>query len=384
MNDKNPLLALRELGQSVWLDDLDRPLIESGELARLIAEDGLRGLTSNPATFAKAIVGSDHYDARIAALARAGRSVEEIYQELVVTDVRDAADVLRAEFDRTGGRHGFASLEVDPNLARDTRGTVAEARSLWRTLDRPNVFIKVPGTAEGLPAIAELIGEGINVNVTLLFGLPRYREVTDAYLQGLETLAQRGKDLSRVHSVASFFLSRIDVLVDQELAKVSGRQAAAARRLRGGVAIASARLAYGIYQEIFTSDRFAALAAAGAHPQPLLWASTGTKDPAYPDVMYVEALIGPDTINTMPRETLDAYRDHGQPALRLGDDAEAARDNLRALADAGIDLDHVTRRLTDEGIDKFIQPFTKLMTRLREAQQAVLAGRQPERSEEKA
>jgi transaldolase len=380
----NPLLTLRDLGQSVWLDDLDRPLIDSGELARLVAEDGVRGLTSNPSTFAKAIAGSDNYDAKIAALARAGRSVEEIYQELVVADVRDAADVLRAEFDRTGGRHGFASLEVDPHLAHDTRSTVAEARVLWRALDRPNVFIKVPATAEGLPAIAELIGEGINVNVTLLFGLPRYREVAEAYLQGLETLAQRGEDLSRVHSVASFFLSRIDVLVDQELAKVSGRQAAAARHLRGRVAIASARLAYGIYQEIFASDRFAALAAAGAHTQPLLWASTGTKDPAYPDTMYVEPLIGPDTINTMPPETLDAYRDHGQPALRLTDDAEAARDDLRALADAGIDLDHVTERLTDEGIDKFIQPFEKLMTRLREAQQAALAGRKLERSEEQA
>lgn len=367
MSHGNPLLVLRDLGQSVWLDDLDRTLIDSGELARLNRDDGVRGVTSNPSTFEKAIGGSDAYDAKIRTLALAGRSAEEIYQELVVADVRDAADVLRPEHDRTGGRHGYVSLEVDPRLALDADATLVEARRLWRALDRPNVFIKVPATPAGLTAIATLIGESINVNVTLLFSLSRYREVADAYLQGLETLAHRGRDLGDVRSVASFFLSRIDTLADKELARVSGRHAAEARRLRGSVAIASAKLAYAIYAEVFHSDRFAALAARGAHPQPLLWASTSTKDPALPDTLYVDALIGPETINTMPRQTLDAYRDHGRPEPRLTAGLEDARDVLRALADAGIDLDDITTRLTDEGLEKFVQPYEKLLGRLHDA-----------------
>ena len=351
----NPLLKLSSFGQSIWLDYIRRRMIDAGELKKLIDDDGLKGVTSNPAIFEKAIAGSPDYDAAIRSLAQAGKSVAEIYQTLTVEDVQRAADLFRPLYDRVKGKDGFISLEVNPHLAHDTQGTNAEARRLWQALARPNVLIKVPATKEGLPAIRQLIGEGLNVNVTLLFGLPRYREVAEAYIGGLEARLAQGRPLDGVASVASFFLSRIDVLLDPKL------EALAAKDLIGQVAIASAKVAYTIYQEIFGSERFKALAHQGARPQRLLWASTSTKNPAYPDVKYVEPLIGPNTVNTLPVETLEAYRDHGNPAARLTEDLDRAAACLQRLPEVGIDLNQATQQLEDEGVEKFNQPFDSLM-----------------------
>jgi transaldolase len=372
---KNPLVALESFGQSVWLDYLGRGAIKSGQLQCLIEQDGVSGVTSNPSIFEKAIAESHDYDGAIHALALQNRSAQEIYQALTVEDIQAAADLFRPTYDRTNGGDGYVSLEVSPHLARDTQGTIADARRLWTAAKRPNLFIKVPATREGLPAIRQLISESINVNITLLFGLPRYRDVADAYLKGLESLAAQRKPLSKIASVASFFLSRIDVLVDprfEKLMSASGAQAEVATRLHGQVAIASARVARQIYQEIFESDRFRKLAGSGARTQRLLWASTSTKNPAYPDLKYVEPLIGPDTINTMPLETLEAYRDHGQPALTLGEGVAEAHTTLRQLPELGIDLDQVTQQLEDEGISKFNKAFDLLMETLQKARQAPL------------
>lgn len=366
----NPLKRLQEFGQSVYMDEIRRSMIENGYLKTLIERDGLRGVTSNPAIFQKAIAGSDDYREALAALSGSSGSVTEAYETLVIDDIQAAADLLRATYDESDGRYGYVSLEVSPALARDTEGSVREARHLWQRLERPNTFIKIPGTAEGLPAIRQCLEEGINVNVTLLFGLERYREVAEAYLAALEARAERGEPLERVASVASFFLSRIDVMVDpmlDEIVKEGGERAERAAALKGKVAIASAKQAYQIYQELFGGARFAALRAKGARPQRLLWASTSTKNPEYSDVMYVEPLIGPDTVNTMPTETLDAYRDHGDPAPRLeAGVAESAR-QLEQLEALGIDLSEVTRRLEAEGIEKFVKPFDSLMQTLEEA-----------------
>ena len=369
---KNPLLVLESLGQSVWLDYLGRGAINSGQLQRLIEQDGVSGVTSNPSIFEKAIVESHDYDTAILDLALQNRSVQEIYQALTVEDIQTAADLFRPTYDRTAGNDGYVSLEVSPYLARDTEGTIAEARRLWVAVDRPNLFIKVPATQEGLPVIQQLISENINVNITLLFGLPRYRQVAEAYLAGLESLAARNEPLSSVTSVASFFLSRIDVLVDpllEKLMRTDGPQAKLAARLHGQVAIASARVARQIYQDIFKNERFRKLSRRGARTQRLLWASTSTKNPAYPHLMYVEPLIGPDTINTMPLETLEAYRDHGQPTLTLGEGVAEAHATLRHLLELGIDLDQVTQQLEDEGITKFDKAFDLLMKALQPARQ---------------
>ncbi|MDA8137600.1 MAG: glucose-6-phosphate isomerase [Desulfobacteraceae bacterium] len=363
----NPLQQLATLGQSIWLDYIRRDLITGGELGRLIEEDGLRGMTSNPAIFEKAIADSHDYDAEIRALALEGQDTAAIYEALSQNDVRSAADVFRPLHDRTGGQDGYVSLEVNPHLAHDTAGTIAEARRLWAALDRPNVFIKVPATLEGLPAIQQLISEGINVNVTLLFGLPRYQQVAEAYLGGLETLAAQGKSIASVASVASFFVSRIDALVDALLEKRmadGGRVADLAKKARGQVAIASAKMAYQIHKEIFAGIRFQKLAALGARVQRLLWASTSTKNPDYSDVKYIEALIGPDTVNTVPPETLEAYRDHGMPKVRLEQDLAQARRVMERLPELGIRIDDVTQQLEDEGVAKFNQPFDKLMDTL--------------------
>jgi transaldolase/glucose-6-phosphate isomerase len=371
----NPLLKLGTFGQSIWLDFLRRGMLVSEELRQLIAEDGLRGMTSNPAIFEKAIGGSHDYDSAIRALALEGKSAEEIYQTLTVEDVQRAADIFRPIYDRSEGGDGFVSLEVSPHLAHDTGGTVAEARRLWAALARPNVMIKVPATREGLPAIQVLIGEGINVNVTLLFGLPRYREVTDAYIAGLEALAAQSKPLERVASVASFFLSRIDVLVDpmlEKLVQAGGPKAQIAQALHGQIATASARVAYQIFGEIFDGERSQALAAKNARPQRLLWASTSTKNPAYSDVKYVEPLIGPQTVNTVPIETLNAYRDHGDPAPRLQEDVGEAQKTLQRLSEIGIELDRVTQQLEDEGVEKFVKPFDKLMETLEQERESAL------------
>ena len=366
---ENPLLKVQTFGQSIWMDYLSRQVIASGELARLVKEDGLRGVTSNPAIFDKAIGGGNDYDDVIHTLSRKGKSIEEIYQAITVDDIQRAADVFRPLYDQSGGMHGFVSLEVNPHLARDTEGTLAEARRLWGALDRPNVFIKVPATAEGLPAITRLISEGVNVNVTLLFGLPRYRKVAEAYIAGMEARASGGKRLDGIASVASFFLSRIDVLVDAELEKRMQKGGAAgelAKSLQGQAAIASAREAYQIYKEIFHGDRFRSLAEKGAATQRVLWASTSTKNPAYPDLKYVEPLIGPETINTLPPETIDAYRDHGSPARKLEEGLDETRNVMSRLPETGIDIDAVTRQLEDEGIEKFNKPYDSLMKNLEE------------------
>ncbi len=372
---ENPLIKIQDFGQGIWLDFLRRRMITSGELKKLIEEDGLRGMTSNPKIFDTAIAGSHDYDDHIKALALEGKSTEEIYEELTVKDVQDAADLFRPVFDESGGRSGFVSLEVNPHLARDKQGTVSEARRLWKRLDRPNVFIKVPGTEEGLQCIRLLTSEGVNVNVTLLFGLPRYREVAQAYLSGLEDRAKNGKSLEGISSVASFFLSRIDVLLDPmlvEMMDAGGEKAGLAEKVHGQVAIASAKEAYQIYKEIFGADRFRKLEEKGARSQRVLWASTSTKNPAYSDVKYVEPLIGPETINTVPRETLDAYRHHGNPAPRLQEGIKEAREVLGLLPELGIDIDRVTRQLEDEGIEKFNEPYDDLIESLAQKRAAAL------------
>jgi len=366
---KNPLLELEAFGQSVWLDDLRRSALDNGELQGLIQQDGVSGLTSNPSIFEKAIVDSNDYDNAIHELALQGKSIEEIYQALTVEDIQRAADLFRPIFDRLEGADGFVSLEVSPQLARDTAGTIVEARKLWVAVNRPNLFIKVPATREGLPAIQQLIGEGINVNITLLFGLPRYREVVEAYLLGLETLAAHGKPLANVSSVASFFLSRIDVLIDPLLEKLKLENGTAAWNLagiQGQVAIASAKVAYVVYKEIFGGERYLKLAQMGARTQRLLWASTGTKNPEYSDVKYIEPLIGDKTINTIPPETLNAYRDHGKPSSQLETGVREAYHILEGLRQAGLDLDAFTQELEDEGVTKFSKAFEQLMAALQE------------------
>jgi transaldolase len=356
--NRNPLLELKALGQSVWLDDLRRAWLEDGTLKRLIREDGLDGVTSNPAIFAKAIIDGEEYERAIAELAERHVSAREIYDALALDDVGRAADLFRPVYDASDGVDGFVSIEVSPHLAYDTEATVAEALRLWGRLARPNVMIKVPGTRPGLPAITELLAKGVNVNVTLLFSVPRYREVVDAFLAGLERRADAGQPVARVASVASFFLSRIDALVDPRLDRLGSDGAAA---LRGQTAIACARLAYRHYGEWTAGDRWRALAGRGARPQRLLWASTSTKDAIYSDVRYVEALVAPETVNTMPRATLAAYRDHGQPEVRIAQDlelAEGLEERLRAL---GIDLAEVAETLEREGVQKFIEPWDALL-----------------------
>jgi len=369
----NSLLELETFGQSIWMDFIRRGTTSSGELRQLIEEDGISGVTSNPSIFEKAIAESHDYDEAIHALTLEGKTTDEIYQYLAVEDIQMVADLLRSTYDRTDGQDGFVSLEVSPGLAHDTTGTIEEARRLWSLVDRPNAMIKVPATHEGLPAIQQLIGEGININITLLFGLPRYAEVADAYIAGLETLAAKGRDLRQVASVASFFLSRIDVLLDPMFEKMmlaGGPQADSAALLHGQVAIASAKVAYQMYQVIFGSDRFKKLANNGARVQRLLWASTSTKNPAYNDTRYIEPLIGPDTINTLPVETLAAYRNHGRPQQTLDQHVSKAYRILNHLSFVGINLNEATQRLEEEGVEKFVAAFDRLMVSLQEKQTA--------------
>ncbi len=362
----NPLLALQAFGQSIWLDNIRRDLITSGALARLVREDGLRGLTSNPAIFEKAVAQSREYADLIEPLAREGADAGTIYERLAIRDIRDAADALRAVYDATRGADGYVSLEVSPALARDTRGTIDEARRLWRETARENLMIKVPGTPEGVPAIRQLIGEGVNVNVTLLFAREAYQAAARAYQEGLDALSARGGDLSRAASVASIFVSRIDTLVDSLL----DRRIAAAggenekRRLsalRGQAAIANAKLAYCDFLKMLETRRWTRLSAMGARPQRLLWASTSTKNPAYRDVLYVEELIGADTVNTLPPATLEEFRDHGRVRASLTEDVDGARGTLAALEAAGVSLRAVTDQLLDEGVRQFADAFEKLL-----------------------
>jgi len=364
---KTSLEKLETLGQSIWLDYIRRDLIANGELRRFIEEDGLRGMTSNPSIFEKAIAESHIYDQDIRDMALKKKDVKAIYEALSQRDVQNAADEFRSVYEKTDGKDGYVSLEVNPHLAHDTKGTIEEAHRLWTALNRPNVFIKVPATSDGLPAIQQLISEGISVNVTLLFGLPRYRLVADAYIAGIEARAAQGKPVGHVASVASFFVSRIDTMVDPLLEKIiaqGGNKADLARQVIGQVAVASAKMAYQIYKDIFGIARFKKLADKGARAQRLLWASTGTKNPDYSDVKYIESLIGPDTVNTIPVETLDAYRDHGDPKARLEQDVERAGWVLERLSELGISIDKVTQQLEDEGVEKFNEPFDKLMETL--------------------
>ena len=361
----NPLLALRALGQSVWLDFIRRDLVQSGELARLVAEDDLRGLTSNPAIFEKAMVGGAEYADAIGGAARAGLDAATVYESLAIEDIRAAADVMKEVHASSAGADGFVSLEVSPALANNTQGTLTEARRLWRAVDRANLMIKVPGTPAGIPAIRQLISEGISVNVTLLFARSAYEAAAEAYLSGLETLAAAGGNLAGTASVASFFVSRIDSAVDALLeARIAAADAALAQKLkmlRGKAAIANAKLAYASFEKMLAGKRWKSLAAAGARPQRLLWASTGTKNPAYRDVLYVEELIGPDTVNTLPPATLAAFRDHGKPRSSIGEGLAEARLQLAELKQAGISLDSVTDRLLDEGVTLFADAFNKLL-----------------------
>jgi transaldolase/glucose-6-phosphate isomerase len=363
----NPLKALTRFGQSVWLDYIRRSLLTSGELKRLIEQDGLRGMTSNPAIFEKAIAGSTDYSQALAELAaRQGLDANAIYEQLAIRDIQDAADALRRVYDQTSRRDGYVSLEVSPYLAHKTEETIDEALRLWKAVGRENLMIKVPGTIEGIPAVRQLIGRGINVNITLLFAQDVYEQVAEAFISGLEDLAQRGGDVSRLASVASFFVSRIDTLIDGDLATriqaaASPEDRALLHGLEGKVAIANAKLAYRKYREMIGGPRWQALARRGAQTQRLLWASTSTKNPAYRDVLYVEELIGPDTVNTIPPATLDAFRDHGVPRASLEEDVAAAQRTMEDLARAGISIKKVTDQLTEDGVKLFADAFDKLL-----------------------
>lgn len=355
----SPLLELTQFGQSYWLDDLSRPMIKSGELQRRVTEEGLTGVTVNPAIFRAAIHGSDAYDPLIKELA--GQSSNSVYEALIVADVRDACDVLRPVYDRTDGRDGFVSLEVSPYLARNASASIAEARRFWQAVARPNLLIKIPGTSEGVAAVEGLLSEGINVNITLLFAVDRYEEVAGAYMSALERRRAAPEPLARVASVASFFLSRIDTAVDEQLQQKIASGMPQAERLLGKCAIANARLAYRHFRELCSSERWRLLEAAGARPQRLLWASTSTKNPSYDDLMYVEPLIGQHTINTLPRKTSAAFADHGKAAATLEQGLDEAIEILRDLATVGVDLSRVTRQLLDEGIEKFVESFDDVL-----------------------
>jgi transaldolase len=345
-----------EQGQSPWIDFIDRDLIATGKLERLV-DEGIRGLTSNPTIFAKAVA-TGQYDELIRREIEAGDDARQIYEEIAVADVGDAADVLRRVYDEADGADGFASIEVEPDLAEDTDATVARARELWSRLDRPNVFIKIPATPAGLPAIEAAIADGINVNVTLMFSVDVYRDVARAYIAGLRARHTRGEDISRVASVASFFVSRVDTKVDKTLTDAGGRAELAAR---GRAAIANAKLAYEAFNEIFGGDEFADLRAAGARVQRCLWASTSTKNPDYRDVLYVEELIGPDTVDTMPLDTIEAFLDHGIVERTLDRDLDAARQALREVEASGISMERVTDELIVEGVASFAKSFDELI-----------------------
>jgi transaldolase / glucose-6-phosphate isomerase len=362
------LAALTAAGTSVWLDQIGRQIIESGELRRLVEEDSLRGVTSNPTIFNQAILGAPDYDDQLAQCARAGRSTREIYQELAIKDIQDGCDVLRSVYDETNGYDGYVSFEVDPDLAFDTEKTMEQAREYWRRVDRPNLMIKIPGTDEGVPAIEQMIYEGLNINVTLLFAVAAYERVAEAFIRGLERRREEGKSVD-MQSVASFFVSRVDSEVDKRL------EAAGNTSLLGRAGLANARAAYRRYQAIFHGERFAALRDAGASVQRPLWASTGVKNPRYSDTMYIDGLVGPETVNTMPMATLLAAADHAEvQANTVEIDPEP---DLRALAEAGIDLDEVTAKLLADGVDKFVEPMDKLLEGIDEKREAIVTSRPP-------
>lgn len=356
----NPIQDLYDLGQSVWCDNISRGMIDGGELQRLI-DLGIVGVTSNPTIFMKAITGSRDYDGRMGEALTRTQNPLEIYEQLVIPDIADAADILRPVYDKTGGVDGFVSLEVSPRLAYDTAGTIAEARRLHAQLSRPNIFIKVPATEEGIPAIETLISEGISVNVTLIFAISAYEKVMQAYVRGLQKRAAAGGDISRVASVASFFVSRVDTLVDKLLTEKSAA-GAEVDALFGQAANANAKLAYARFLDVFdTNGPFGALAAKGARVQRPLWASTSTKNPEYPDTIYVDNLVGPDTVNTMPPATIEAVLDHGQAEVTIHDDLDVAATLFEELSEVGIDINRVTDQLRVEGVESFAKSFDELL-----------------------
>lgn len=371
----NPVQDVQRLGQSIWYDNIRRGLLDSGELKRLI-EMGVTGLTSNPTIFEKAIAGSTDYDEALTELARSDKSVDESYEALVIEDIRNTADLLRPIYDHTNGVDGYASLEVSPKLAHDTAGTTAEARRLFGALDKPNVMIKVPATAEGIPAVRQLISEGININVTLIFSLEAYQQVMEAYITGLEEYIAAGGDPSRIASVASFFVSRVDTAVDALLEERMRQGKPDVKALMGKAAIANAKLAYREFQQVFGEERFSGLKGKQARPQRPLWASTSTKNPAYSDLMYVEALIGPDTVDTLPPATLTALLEYGKPGLTLAQGTDQAEEHLQALEEAGISMTQVTDTLLADGVKSFADSFDTLLANISE-KMAKLAAQLP-------
>jgi transaldolase len=369
-----PAARVAELGQSIWYDNLSRDLFESGALAHMVAEQGVRGVTSNPSIFQKAMTTSPLYAGEFDKLAAEGKNAEEIYETLAVEDIRSACDLLRPVYDAAGGRDGFVSLEVSPALAHDTAATVAAAKRLWGQVERENLMIKVPATPEGIPAIRELIGAGLNINVTLIFARSMYDQVMDAYLSGLEDRAARGEAIDGINSVASFFVSRVDSAIDKAL----GDHGDAGAALCGKAAVANAKLAYALYEERFGTDeapseRFAPLAEKGAAVQRPLWASTSTKNPSYPDTLYVDTLIGPHTVNTIPPATLDAFNDHGHVGVTIGDGVEQARADIAAIEALGISLDTVCDDLLAAGVKSFADSFDALLGAVDERRREVAA-----------
>ena len=362
------LHELSELGQSVWIDYLSRRLVKEGELEKLMREDAVVGVTSNPTIFQKAIAEGDAYDEQMREVLAEEDDAKEVFLKLAVKDVQDACDLLRSVWDEGHGQDGYVSIEVDPNLAFDTDATIAEAQRLHDLVDRPNCFVKIPATKDGIPAIEEMLARGRNINVTLIFSLQRYAEVVEAHLRGIERLVESGGDPSRVASVASFFVSRVDTEADKRLDAIGGHD-----DLKGKLAVANAKLAYRKYKELFSGDRWEKLAAAGATTQRCLWASTSTKNPEYRDVLYVEELIGPETVNTMPEETIDAFQDHGEVALTLEQGIDEAKRLFDQLAEVGVDYDDVTRVLEEEGVQKFADSFKELLDGVAEKRDALVA-----------
>ena len=372
----NPLLQLKTQGQSVWYDTIDRGQLVSGLFKRLLDDDGIVGVTSNPTIFQKSISHGDAYDEQMTQLIKQRKSTNEIYEALVIKDITTVADMLRPIYDRTNRQDGFVSLEVSPDLAHDTERSLSEARRFWKMVDRPNLMIKIPATPEGIPAVQQALTEGININITLIFSLDSYREVADAYISALEDRNAEGKDISHIASVASFFVSRVDTLVDQLLEdKIKTTSDSAEQQklksLEGKAAIANARLVYQEFTRIFHTPRFETLKHSGAHVQRPLWASTSTKNPAYRDVLYAEELIGPDTVDTMPLETIENFRDHGRVSRTVENDIQQAKDVFASLEKVGIHYDQVTKQLQDEGVQKFADSFHALFQGIESKKQVI-------------
>ena len=372
----NPLQQLKNFGQSVWYDNIDRAQLVSGQFQDLLDNDGVVGVTANPTIFQKSVSHGSAYDEQMTQLIGEGKSVNEIYEAMIIQDVRTVADMLRPIYDRTNMADGYVSLEVSPELAHDTNATLAEVRRFWKLVDRPNLFIKIPATPEGIPAIQAALTEGININITLIFSIEAYRDVTEAYLNALEDRNASGKDISHIASVASFFVSRVDTLVDKMLddkIKATGDSAEQQKfkMLQGKAAIANARLVYQDFKKIFSTPRFETLKHSGAHVQRPLWASTSTKNPAYRDVLYAEELIGPDTVDTMPLETIENFKDHGRAELTIENNIPQARAELEMLESVGISYDAVTQQLLDEGVQKFADSFHQLFQGIEEKKKAI-------------